>query len=270
MGRGGAPRNAPLSDVGAPSRPGTITRRTLLASSLALAMAPRARALGPASEVDLAEIQLPRGTVSRPEAWTRLLFELLQSTSVEAEPRVVPLAPDDPALFRHPFAVLAGNAALPALSEAAEQQLVRYLSYGGFLFIDDTSGERESAFDTSVRAMIRRLFPTRPLTVLPSDHSVYRAFFLLREPMGRVALHRTLEGVAQGSMHPLLYGRDDLSGALDRRPDGSDAAPCVPGGELQRREAVKLGVNLLMYGLTSNYKQDQAHVEQLIREGRLE
>jgi hypothetical protein len=85
--------------------------------------------------------------------------------------------------------------------------------------------------------------------------------------MGRVALHRTLEGVAQGSMHPLLYGRDDHSGALDRRPDGSDAAPCVPGGELQRREAVKLGVNLLMYGLTSNYKQDQAHVEQLIREG---
>ncbi|MFN7144567.1 MAG: hypothetical protein ACK4YP_12385, partial [Myxococcota bacterium] len=66
------------------------------------------------------------------------------------------------------------------------------------------------------------------------------------------------------------YGRDDLSGALDRRPDGSDAYPCTPGGELQRREAVKLAVNLMMYGLTSNYKQDQAHVEQLIREGRLE
>ncbi len=248
----------------------SLTRRSLLAGAAAFALAPRVRAVGPASEVDLAEIQLPSGTVSRPDAWTRLLFELLQSTSVEAEPRVVPLAPDDPALFRHPFAVLAGDGALPNLTEAATQQLVRYLSYGGFLFIDDVSGERDSAFDASVRAMVRRLFPTRPLTVLPADHSVYRSFFLLREPMGRVALHRTLEGVSQGSMHPLIYGRDDLSGALDRRPDGSDAFPCVPGGELQRREAVKLGINLLMYGLTSNYKQDQAHVEQLMREGRLE
>jgi hypothetical protein len=252
-----------------PARGPALTRRALLAGAAALPLMRAARAVGPASEVDIAELQFASGSVSRPEAWTRLLFELLQSTSVEAEPRVVQLAPDDPLLFRHPFAVLAGNAALPPLTDAAAQQLVRYLSYGGFLFIDDTSGERDSSFDASVRAMVRRLFPTRPLTVLPADHSVYRAFFLLREPMGRVALHRTLEGVSQGSMHPLLYGRDDLSGALDRRADGSDAHPCSPGGELQRREAVKLGVNLLMYGLTSNYKQDQAHVEQLMREGRL-
>jgi hypothetical protein len=242
----------------------------VLLGALALAFARRARAVGPASEVDLAEIHLASGTVSRPDAWTRLLFELLQSTSVEAEPRVVPLAPDDPALFRHPFAVLAGDGPLPPLSEAAVQQLVRYLSYGGFLFIDDVTGGQESEFDTSVRVMVRRLFPTRPLTILPADHSVYRSFFLLHEPVGRVATHRVLEGVAQGSMNPLLYGRDDLSGALDRRPDGAERFPCSPGGELQRREAVKLGINLLMYGLTSNYKQDQAHVEELIREGRLE
>lgn len=247
-----------------------ITRRSALFGALSLAVAGRAHAVGPASEVDLAELQLASGTVSRPEAWTRLLFELIQSTSVEAEPRVVTLAPDDPALFRHPFAVLAGNGTLPALSEAAAEQLVRYLSYGGFLFIDDVTGEAESAFDVSVRALVRRLFPTRPLTVLPADHSVYRAFFMRPEPVGRVAVHRRLEGVVQGTMHPLIYGRDDLSGALARRADGADANSCVPGGENQRREAVKLGINLLMYGLTSNYKQDQAHVDQLMREGRLE
>ncbi len=247
-----------------------LTRRGVLLGAFAMSLSRRARAIGPASEVDLAELQLSRGTVSRPEAWTRLLFELLQSTSVEAEPRVVQLAPDDPALFRHPFAVLSGNGALPPLSDAAAEQLVRYLSYGGFLYIDDTTGTQESEFDTSVRAMTRRIFPTRALTILPAEHSVYRAFFLLGEPVGRVATHRVLEGVVQGSMHPLIYGRDDLSGALDRRVDGGDRYPCTPGGELQRREAVKLGINLLMYGLTSNYKQDQAHVEQLIREGRLE
>ena len=44
----------------------------------------------------------------------------------------------------------------------------------------------------------------------------------------------------------------------------------IPGGELQRREALKLGINLVMYALTSNYKHDQAHVRALMEEGRIE
>lgn len=229
-----------------------------------------ARALGDATGVDIAEIQLSRGTISRSEAWKRLLLEVVQTTSIEVHPRAVQLDPEDPDLFRHPFAVLSGNAALPELSDAARAQVVRYLAYGGFLFIDDATGTIESDFDRSVRSMLARLFPTRPLAVLPSDHSIYRSFFLLHEPVGRVANHRVLEGVPQGSTHVVVYGRDDLSGALDRRPDGGEAASCVPDGELQRREAIKLGVNLVMYALTSNYKQDMAHVNELMRDGRLE
>ncbi len=246
-----------------------ITRRRLLTGAAALASAP-AWALGESSDVDVAEIQLSSGTLSRPEAWKRLLFEVIQTTSVEAVPRAVQVAPEDPALFKHPFAVLVGEGALPPLSEAARAQLVRYLSYGGFLFIDDASGSRDSAFDTSVRSMLRSLFPTRPLTTLSADHSVYRSFFLLRQPVGRVANFRILEGVAQGSTHAVIYGRDDLSGALDRRADGREANGCVPDGELQRREAVKLAVNLVLYALTSNYKQDSAHVKELLLEGRIE
>ena len=252
------------------------TRRQLLSGGLATLaglttpFARRSWAFGPAGQVDVAEIQLASGTLSRGEAWKRLLLELIQTTSVEAVPRSVALAPDDPQLFAHPFAVLVGDGALPPLSDAAKQQLTRYLAYGGFLYIDDASGQRDSDFDRSVRDLIARLFPTRPLTVLPSDHSIYRSFFLLKEPVGRVANYPTLEGVAQGSTHPVLYGRNDLSGALDRRPDGSDAQLCIPGGEGQRREAVKLGINLILYALTSNYKKDAAHVNELTREGRIE
>lgn len=247
-----------------------FSRRGFLVGAASLFAARRALALGGPSEVDIAEIQLKTGTVSRPDAWSRLLFELIQSTSVEAEPKSVQLSPDDPELFRHPFAVLIAEDALPPLSPAAEQQLRRYLSYGGFLYIDDASGVTDSPVDASVRAMVARLYPTRPLTILPTEHSVYRTFFLLHAAVGRVANHRRLEGVVQGSMHPLVYGRDDLSGALERRADGTDRYPCTPGGEDQRRESIKLGINLLMYAMTSNYKQDQAHVKQLMLEGRLE
>lgn len=248
----------------------TVTRRAMIGGLGALALAPRAWAFGEAGQIDVAELQLPRGTVSRPNAWVRCLLETVQTTSVECNPRAVQLAPDDPELFAHPFAVLAGDGALPPLGERAREQLVRYLSYGGFLFVDDASGGADDAFDRSVRALCGQLFPTRPLGVLSADHSVYRSFFLIRRPVGRVATHQVLEGVQVGSMHPLVYSQDDVSGALDRREDGLDLNACVPGGELQRREAVKLGINLLLYALTSNYKHDQAHVRRLMEEGRLE
>src|SRR5512137_1048024 len=118
--------------------------------------------------------------------------------------------------------------------------------------------------------MCARLFPTRPLAPLPTDHAVYRSFFLLRRPVGRVDVVPWLEGITIGEMTPLVYCRNDLSGALDRGPDGRDRFAVEPGGAGQRREAVKLGVNLVVYALTSDYKKDATHVRELLREGRIE
>ncbi len=255
-------------------RRGSWSRRRVLGAGLGLGvtlMSPKAHALGDVSQLDIAELQLGSGTRSRPNAWVNLLFETMQTTSVECEPRAVLLAPDDPALFAHPFSVLLVSGALPALSDREREQLQRYLMYGGFLLIDDTTGLSSPEVDTSVRRLVAQLFPTRPLAVLPADHSVYRSFFLLKRPMGRVVSRGVIEGVPQGSMHPLLYFRDDLSGALDRDAAGLPVLPCTPGPDReQRREAVKLGINLILYALTSNYKQDQAHVRELMRAGRLE
>ncbi len=249
------------------------TRRRLLRSAAAAGVSAlwpaRARAFGPGSRFDIAEIALPSGTVRRPAAWRRLLFEVVQTTSVEAEPDTVALDPEDPRLFEHPFSVLVGDGPLPELSGAAVEQLRRYLSYGGFLLVDDASGAPGGPFADSVRRLCRRLFPTRPLSPLPDDHSLYRAFFLIDRPVGRLALSDVLEGVTLGATTPLVYCPNDLSGALDRGPDGRDRYPVVPGGAWQRREALKLGINLVLYSLTANYKHDTAHVLELMREGRL-
>lgn len=239
-----------------------------LAAAGALGWARPAWALGEASKVDIAELQLPSGTISRPEAWRQLLYELVQTTSIEAVDRVTPLPPGAPELFEHPFAVLVGDGAFGPLDDASIEQLSRYLTYGGFLFIDDATGAAESAFDRSVRRLAARLYPTRPLAPLPSDHSLYRAFFLNPTGVGRVAAHSYLEGVTDGETTPLIYGRNDLSGALLRGADGRYTLPIAPGGD--RSEAIKLGINLVMYALTSNYKKDQAHVRQLLLEGRIE
>lgn len=230
----------------------------------------KAWALGAASQVDIAELSIPGASIHRGAAWQRLLFELIQTTSVEANPSTVELAPEDPALFAHPFTVLIGDGALPELSDEGIEQLRRFISYGGFLLFDDASGSRDGPFARSVRQLCRQLFPTRPMAPLPGDHSIYRAFFLLHRPVGRVDVSEVLEGVTLGPVTPVVYCPNDLSGALHRGDDGRDRFPVVPGGQSQRREAVKLGVNLVMYSLTSNYKHDQAHVVELMRDGKLE
>ena len=73
-----------------------------------------------------------------------------------------------------------------------------------------------------------------------------------------------------GNLAPLVYCRNDLSGALDRGDDGRPRHACIPGGSAQRHEAVKLGINLVLYSLTANYKKDQAHVKELMRMRRIE
>ncbi len=246
------------------------TRRALLLGAGAALLLPRrARAFGAPTELDVCELDLGPGTQSRPNAWKRLLYEVEGTTSVECEPRSVRAGPEDPALFEHPFAVLLGDGAF-RVSDEGMQQVERFVNYGGFLLIDDTSGSAEGPFDDSVRGFLGTLFPTRPVAPLPPDHSVYRSFFLLKRPLGRVDRSPFLEGVTFDNTTPVVYCRNDLSGALDRGDDGRSRLPCVPGGEDQRREAIKLGINLVMYALTSNYKKDQAHVKQLMKEGRLE
>ncbi len=247
-----------------------MRRRDLLAALPAWMVSGHVHALGRSSEADVAEVMLPSGTVSRPDAWTRLLYELEVTTSIETVTTVVQLPPEDPALFDHPFAVMSGTGAFPPLSSEARQQLVRYISYGGFLLFDDTTGLETSGFDTSVRRLCGRLFPTRPLAALPSDHSLYRAFFLIDRPVGRLSVWPRLEGVTLGETTPVIYSRNDLGGALSRDGTGRQALPVDNGVPAQRRQAVKLGVNLYVYALTSNYKKDQAHVKALMERGRLE
>ena len=133
----------------------SLSRRELLGGAVALgaaALAPRrAAAFGDVTLVDVAELDLGLGTVSRPGAWKQLLYEMTQSTSVECRPGSVRVKPEDPALFEHPFAVLVGDGAFAQPSDEAIEQLSQYLAYGGFLFVDDDSFAVADEIDEQVR-----------------------------------------------------------------------------------------------------------------------
>ena len=42
----------------------------------------------------------------------------------------------------------------------------------------------------------------------------------------------------------------------------------IPGGDTQREEAFRLGVNLVMYALCLDYKTEQAHIDYILRTRR--
>lgn len=242
--------------------------QTLFAGGVGCVLPTAGFALGRNSMFDVAELQIDK-SLSRPNAWKRGLIGVTGSTSIEADLQPVQISPESVDLFAHPFTVLIGDDEFAPLSEIAIENLRRYLMYGGFLFIDDASGLRNSPFEQSVQRLCRRLFPNSPLINLASDHSMYRSFFLLEKPVGRYALSDVLKGIQLNTIFPLIYCPNDLSGALDMSDAGGFTYMPVPDGEYQRREALKLFINTVLYALTSNYKHDQVHVAELLRRGGL-
>jgi hypothetical protein len=218
----------------------------------------------------VAGLDLGAHTVQRPGAWRRLQYEVGAATSMDVADEPVVVRPGDPELFEHPFAALIATGPFAVPDAAAVDALARYLTYGGFLLVDDASGVPDGPADGAIRALCAAVLPGRPLARLPSDHSVYRSFFLVRRPVGRLMRHDGLDGVTLGDVSPLVVHHDDLSGALDRTSDGLDIGAPVPGGESQRNEALKLAMNLVVYSVTADYKKDQVHVRQLLSEGRIE
>ncbi len=252
-----------------------ITRRRalriLLTAVAGLGAAGRARGAWEDSSVGIGLLDpgwvdgVPRG-----KAFADLLTELSELTTVpvDPEPRTRPIA--DPAIGREPFLALAGSEGFAAPSDGAVDRLRRHLYSGAFLLVDDTSGLEQSPFLDDVTRLLARLFPDRPLRALGFDHAVFRSFFLLDGAAGRFAHWPFLEGVTVGDITPVIVSRNDVSGAWTRAPGGGFAREVVPGGEPQRLRAIELGINLLMYALTANYKRDAVHVETLLRRMREE
>ena len=106
---------------------------------------------------------------------------------------------------------------------------------------------------------MEQVFPKEELKRLPLDHSVYRSFYLIEGIGGRQKVNPFLEGITIDHWTPVIYSQNDLSGAWARDPLGRWANDCVPGGELQRSAALKAGINIIVYSLTSDYKKDLVH-----------
>jgi hypothetical protein len=238
----------------------------LLAGVIAVCACAQAFAFGDGDKLQPAQISYAGNWNPRPSGIRRLLWEIEKRTSIEtsAEPVEVRLS-DEAQLRKYPLLVLSGDGAFPAPSDEEVSRLRRHLNAGGFLIVDSADPRPGGGFDQSVRALAKRLFPQAALARLPSDHVVYKSFYLLKEPVGRVAAVPYLEGIVHDGRVALVYSQNDLGGAWARDNFGQWEHEVYPGGDRQREIAFRLGINLAMYATCLDYKTDQVHVPFILR-----
>ena len=119
-----------------------------------------------------------------------------------------------------------------------------------------------------MRALVKSLFPNQELTRIPPQHVVYRTFYVLDFPSGRVIRRPFLEGLFVEGRIAILYSQNDLTGAFERDRLGDWRFDVVPGGEEQREKAKRLAINIVQYAMCLNYKDDQVHLDHLLHERR--
>jgi hypothetical protein len=253
-----------------------LSRRTLLgagAASVVGGLAPRARAFGQDGAFHPrlllnAGRPLDAARVSGASRWS---WELIRRTSAPARLTVGSVAADSTQMLEEPFTVWLGSEAVAPLSEPEIRGMRNYLNLGGVLFVDDSNPET-GAFGRSVRQELQRILPESPIVQLPKQHVLYKSYYLLEEegPVGRFKGPPYLEAISAGKMLRVVLSSHDLVGAMAQLRGGGWTYTVEPGGEGQREFAMRLAVNLAMYVLCLDYKDDQVHAEELMRRrGRL-
>lgn len=254
----------------------SLTRRATLSVGLGLTLgatlkglvSPKAFAFGEREQVGVHLLALGRGAHARPRAPEQLMWELGKRTSVSTreQPRWVTISERDArSLYEAPLLIWLGEGDCPVLTEEQRGLLGQYLRAGGMLFIDDISAPGDERFDQGVRRELNALWPEGSLRPVTEDHTIFRSFFMLDQPYGRLRRARTLEHIPFGEMSAVLYSRNDTFGAYGRAPTGDWLLPVVPGGDRQREMAFRFGINLFMYATCLNYKKDQVHTLTILR-----
>ncbi len=171
------------------------------------------------------------------------------------------------------------------LGDATLAKIDAYMKQGGMIVFDTRdygqgvpTGQRLGREEgTPLQRLLGRLDIPR-LEPVPEGHVMTKAFYLMRTFPGRwdggqlwVEAESAEDKANPGrrarrsdGVSSILVTSNDLAAAWALDDANRPIYPTVPGGEVQREQAFRTGVNIVMYALTGNYKADQVHVPALL------
>lgn len=148
-------------------------------------------------------------------------------------------------LFNYPFAFLTGHGNI-SINQAEAQNLREYLNNGGFLYIDDDYG-----LDKYVHKLVDKVYPDKKFVELPFDHPIYHQVFDFPDGLPKVHEHDGDPPQGFGIFHE---GRLVIFYTLESNlADGWTDQRVHNDPQAIREQALKMGVNILVYALTNQH-----------------
>jgi len=217
---------------------------------------------GSASQVNIGQLVYPQGNwCPRPNALRRLAWEVHKRTVVDTALEPTEVKPVPGMLARNPLVYLSGDRPFPDWSDFQISALSRFIKLGGTMLVDPayTPDGDATGFQGSVNGLIKKIIPRTKQSDIPSEHVIYRAFYQIARPVGRVVGPPKLTGYNIGNRFAVIRTKHDLGGAWARDNLGNWEFDVHPGGERQRENAFRLGINLVLYTLCLDYKDEKPH-----------
>ena len=173
----------------------------------------------------------------------------------------------------------------PTPSSKAYRKINGFLKSGGMIVFDTRDGDIAGFGTSSPNALklqkITYGIDIPALELMPQDHVLTRAFYLLQDFPGRytqpdIWLEAAPQAIekAEGmpfrnlndGVSPVVIGANDWAAAWAVDAQGRQMFPIGRNASQsrQRELAYRFGVNLVMHVLTGNYKSDQVHVPALL------
>ena len=205
---------------------------------------------------------------------------LTARTAVEpGDPMAIDPARDELVFFPLIYWPVLPNA--EPLSDAVLAKVDAYMKQGGMIVFDtknDNSnpGSLLSSGVTTPLSQLLGKLDLPPLQRLPDDHVLTKSFYLLQSFPGRWdngdpwvearsdTADVTKKAVKSDGVSSIIVTSNDLAAAWALDDNDRPMFAVVPGGEDQREMSYRVGVNIVMYALTGNYKADQVHVPAIL------
>ncbi len=211
--------------------------------------------------LQIAQIKHNGSWNAAPRALRNLLISLNETVGLAASTKMRDLTLSDRNIFRYPILYMHGRNQF-SINAEERQQLRTYLDRGGILVADSCCGAKP--FDKGFREFMVQLFPDKKLERIPVTHELFsekigREIKSLKRRTseggensagGNFSIRTAeplLEGIEIDGRFAVIYSRYDISCALERQNSGN----CE--GYLPE-EAVKLGTNIILYGMLQNQR----------------
>jgi Domain of unknown function (DUF4159) len=196
-----------------------------------------------------------------------------RTSAILGDPVAINIESDD--IVFYPLLYWPVTEAAQAPGDAALARLDTFMKNGGTIFFDlrDSAGDFSSNSGTTdaLKRILAKL-DIPPLEPVPESHALTRSFYLLKAFPGRYeggALWVETQNTDSPTNNSdgvsgIIIGSNDYAAAWALNDKGEPQNAMIPGSDRQREMAFRVGVNIVMYALTGNYKTDQVHVPALL------